>query len=156
MATDDEGEFYDPNEPNVYPPGTSVVNLEDFRSGSGDFDDVTNYGSELAKLAAVLGQVTNTAAPIFGGERDKRDLRRAAAAQPGSIPRDLPLSGARVRETRAEMINRENIAQLFNRTNRTGIDADYQLRNIPNPRPVSIPSGTIRTSSRQRSIYGKA
>ena len=155
MAADDEGEFYDPNEPNVYPPGTSVVNLEDFRSGSGDFDDVTNYGNQLAKLASVLGQATKAADPIFGGKRDKRALSRFDKAQPGSIPGGVGLSGARATETNAEMINRRNIEQLFGPAGRTGIDANYRLLNIPQARPVSIPTGTIGTTSRKRSIYGK-
>ena len=114
-----------------------------------------NYLNKLAGMLQAAGQVAKAADPIFGGKRDKRDLSRFGQAQPGNVPVGVGLSGARVRETRAEMINRENIAQLFNRTSRTGIDADYRLMNVPQPRPVSIPSGTIGTTSSKRRIYGK-
>jgi|TARA_R110000824_G_scaffold224919_1_gene412560 hypothetical protein len=132
----------------------------------GDFLDpvVTNQMSEipslseLERIANIVAKFSTAAGsidPIFGGERSKRDLRRAAAAQPGSIPGGVGLSGARATETRADMINRQNIKELFGPARRTGIDARYALGNVPQARPVSIPTGTIGTTSRKRSIYGK-
>ena len=157
MATDDEGEFYDPNEPNVYPPGTSVVNLEDFRSGSGDFDDVTNYGSQLAKLAAAVGQVASSGAmnPIFGGARDDRAKRRFAQAQPGAIPGGFGQSNKGATETRFDALNRRNLNNVYAAARQTGVDVQYRLGNIPKGPSVTIPSGTIGTTSGRRRAYSK-
>ena len=165
MAADDEGEFYDPNEPNVYPPGTSVVNLEDFRSGSGDFDDVTNYGSDLKKLAGLLqgagkvvGQTTGALDPIldpiFGGDRGSREQRRAAEAQSGSIPPGARFSDASVTLTTAERMKQltaKNLRELFG----AEINVTYLANVPPKPNSVTIPSGTISTRSGTRRAYAR-
>lgn len=157
MDTDDEGEFYNPNEPNVYPPGTTVVNLEDFRSGSGDFDDVTNYGSQLAKLAAAVGQVASSKAmnPIFGGERNQRERDRFRAAQPGAIPGGFGQSNMGATETRFDALNRRNLNNVYAAARQTGVDVQYRLGNIPKGPSVTIPSGTIGTTAASRRAYSK-
>ena len=155
MATDDEGEFYDPEEPNVYPPGTAVVNLEDFRSGSGDFDDVTNYSNQLARIASTIIS-SNTMNPIFGGARNQRERDRFRAAQPGSIPRGVGQSNLSATQTRYDELNRRNLGTVYGQVSRTGIDVrPIVLSNIPKSPSVTIPSGNIGTTAGRRRAYSK-
>ena len=155
MATDDEGEFYDPEEPNVYPPGTAVVNLEDFRSGSGDFDDVTNYSNQLARIASTIIS-SNTMNPIFGGARNQRERDRFAQAQPGSIPRGVGQSNLSATQTRYDELNRRNLGTVYGQVSRTGIDVrPIVLSNIPKSPSVTIPSGNIGTTAGRRRAYSK-
>ena len=155
MATDDEGEFYDPEEPNVYPPGTAVVNLEDFRSGSGDFDDVTNYSNQLARIASAIIS-SNTMNPIFGGARNQRERDRFRAAQPGDIPRGVGQSNLGATQTRFDGIQRRNSRTVYGEISRTGIDVrPIVLTNIPKPNRVTIPSPPIKTTSGARRTYAR-
>ena len=155
MATDDEGEFYDPEEPNVYPPGTAVVNLEDFRSGSGDFDDVTNYSNQLARIASTIIS-SNTMNPIFGGARNQRERDRFRAAQPGDIPRGVGQSNLGATQTRFDGIQRRNSRTVYGEISRTGIDVrPIVLTNIPKPNRVTIPSPPIKTTSGARRTYAR-
>ena len=114
-----------------------------------------NILNTFAGVLQAAGQVAKAPDPIFGGKRDKRGLSRFGQAQPGSIPGGVGLSGAAATPTTADMINRRNIEELFGPASKTGIDARYALLNVPQARPVSIPTGNIGTTSRKRSIYRK-
>ncbi len=114
------------------------------------------YLNKLAGMLQAAGQVTKAMDPMFGGPRDRRDRERFSAAQSGSIPGlGFGMSNMGATNTRFDAINRRNLDNLFGRVQRTGIDAQYVLNNIPRPSRVSIPSGSIGTTSGARRSYAR-
>ena len=113
------------------------------------------YLNKLAGILQAAGQVTKAMDPMFGGPRDRRDRERFSAAQSGSIPPGFGQSNMGATDTRFDAINRRNLDNLFGRAQRTGIDAQYVLNNIPRPSRVSIPSGSIGTTSGARRSYAR-
>lgn len=143
MATDDEGEFYDPSETGGY-----AVDLEDFRTDdeSEFYDPIAQQSAAVAGFDRSLLNIARTFLGNLGSNQkqgrimsvrpNRREMERQYGSPVGSVGGRLPLSNMQTEQTRMLQLANFMKAQAADARQRGNLD------NLPLPRIGPTPSAS--------------